>query len=152
MKDILHFRYIALLVLGAPSLACAALGGNTASTQTDQVQMKASVMHTNKTGSNYSVQQTESPTGVIIKEFVSTSGTVFAVTWQGPLMPNMQQLLGQYFGNYVDAAKSNHSGHSHLSIRQADLVVQSSGHLRAFSGIAYIPSLLPAGVTVAQLH
>ena len=153
MKHTLHFRSIALvLVLAAPTIACAELGGNATSVQTDQVRMKASVMHTTKTSPNYSVQEIQSPTGVIIKEFVSTTGTVFAVIWQGPLMPNMQQLLGQYFGNYVTAAKTNRSGHNHLSIQQADLVVQSSGHMRAFSGIAYIPSLMPVGVTVAQLH
>ena len=102
MKHTLHFRSIALvLVLAAPTIACAELGGNATSVQTDQVRMKASVMHTTKTSPNYSVQEIQSPTGVIIKEFVSTTGTVFAVTWQGPLMPNLKQLLGQYFDSYV---------------------------------------------------
>jgi hypothetical protein len=153
MKHSLPFRFIVLLVLTAPTIVCAELGGNASSVQIDQVQMKASIMHTTKTNPNYSVQQIQTPTGVIIKEFVSTTGTVFAVTWQGPLMPNMQQLLGQYFGNYVTAAKTNRGGHNHVSIQQAGgLVLQSSGHMRAFSGIAYIPSLVPVGVTVTQLR
>lgn len=152
MKNTHSFSFIALLVLVAPTLAWAELGGNAASVQNDQVQLKTSVLHTATTNPNFSVQQSETPNGVIIKEFVSTSGTVFAVTWQGPLMPNLKQLLGQYFDSYVTAATNNRSGYSHLGIQQADLVVQSNGHLRAFSGIAYIPSLMPAGVTVAQLH
>lgn len=147
-----YFKSIALLVLAIPTIASAELGGNAATVQTDQVQMKAKVMHTTTSTLNYSVQQFKTPVGVIVKEFISTSGTVFAISWQGPLMPDMQQLLGQYFGQYVSAAKNNRSGHSHLSIQQADLVVQSGGHMRAFSGVAYIPSLMPAGVTITQLQ
>jgi len=153
MKRTLLFRFITLLVLATPTIVCAELGSNAASVQADQARMKASVMQTTKVSPDFSVQQSQTPTGVTIKEFVSsTTGTVFAVTWEGPLLPNMQQLLGQYFGSYVAAAKTNRGGHSHLSIQQTDLVVQSGGHMRAFSGIAYIPSLMPAGVTVAQLH
>ena len=152
MKNRRCFRSILLLVLVAPTLAWAELGGNAASLQTNQVRIKTNVMHTTTTSTNFSMQQNQTPNGVIIKQFISNSGTVFAVTWQGPLMPNLKQLLGQYFDSYITAAKNNQSGHSHLSIQQTDLVVQSSGHLRAFSGIAYIPSLMPAGVTVAQLH
>lgn len=152
MNNTLCLRLITLFVLAVPAIACAELGGNAASARTDQVQMKASVMHGATVSPNFSVQQSQTPSGVIIKEFLSNSGTVFAVSWQGPLMPDLKQLLGQYFNNYVTAAKNNRGGHNHLGIQQADLVVQSSGHLRAFSGFAYIPSLMPAGVTVEQLH
>lgn len=151
MKKISCVRSIVLLVLVVPTLAWGELGGNAASVRTDQVRMKASVMRAAPTDPNFNVQQSQTPSGVTIKEYLSISGTVFAVSWHGPLMPNLKQLLGQYFTNYVTAAKHSRSGHNHLGIQQADLVVHTGGHLRAFSGIAYIPSLMPAGVTVAQL-
>jgi hypothetical protein len=39
-----------------------------------------------------------------------------------------------------------------LLIRQPDFVVQSGGHMRSFSGIAYIPQLLPKYVTVDEIQ
>lgn len=152
MKKTISFRFIVLLVLAAPTLTWAELGGNAASVQTDQVQMKAGAIHSATTGAKFSMQQYQTSNGCTIKEFMTPSGTVFAVRWEGPLMPNLRQLLGQYFSDYVNAAKNHHGSHSHFSIQQSDLVMQSMGYMRAFSGIAYIPSLMPAGVTAAQLQ
>jgi len=146
------FRCIALLALLAPAITHAELGGKAASVQADLVQMNAGVIHAATTSPNFSVQQIQTPNGITIKEFISSAGTVFAVTWQGPQMPDLRQLLGQYFNDYVSAAKNNRDGHSQLGIQTADLVVQASGYVRAFSGIAYLPGLMPPGVSVAQLH
>jgi hypothetical protein len=43
-------------------------------------------------------------------------------------------------------------GHHQLQINQSDLVVHASGHMRAFSGVAYLPPAVPSGVTAAELH
>lgn len=152
MNNALCLRLIILLVLAVPTIASAELGGDAASVQADQHRMNASAIHSAAAGSKFSVQQYQTSNGCTIKEYMTPSGTVFAVTWQGPLMPNLQQLLGKYFSDYVNAAKNNYGSHSHLGIRQSGLVVQSMGYMRAFSGFAYIPSLMPAGVTVEQLH
>ena len=127
MKHARHFGIIVLLVLIAPSFASAELGGNAKSVHTDQIQMKSGVMPGNATSPSYSVQQIQSGNGTTIKEFISSTGTVFAVTWQGPLMPDMQQLLGQYFSDYVNAAKNDHGGHHRLNIKQAGLVCNPVG-------------------------
>jgi hypothetical protein len=42
--------------------------------------------------------------------------------------------------------------HRHVDISQANLVVHASGHMRAFSGIAYLPQAIPAGVSVGELR
>ena len=67
-------------------------------------------------------------------------------------MPNLRQTLGQYFDTYVAAAKAKHAGHHHLQIQQDDLVVQAGGHMRAFSGRAYLPQAVPAGVSIGDLR
>lgn len=152
MKHTFHFRILVLLVFAVPITAWAALGGNMASVQTDQVHMKATLMRAATLNPNYTVHQIQTPGGVTIKEFASPGGTVFAVAWQGPVMPDLQQVLGQYFASYVTAAKARRSGHNHLTISEPGLVVSSHGHMRAFSGIAYVPSLLPTGVSPEQLH
>lgn len=142
---------LALLALVLPLTAWAALGGHATSVQADQAKMKAAV----RPGSSlaqYSVHEFQTPDGITIKEFVTNSGTVFAVSWQGPFMPDLQQLLGQYFSNYVNAARSKRGGHHQLTLSQPGLVIHSQGHMRAFSGQAYLPSKLPAGVTPAELQ
>lgn len=141
---------LALLALALPLTAWAALGGNVATVQADQAKMKAAT-RPGATLAQYSVHELQTPGGITVKEFVTNSGTVFAVSWQGPVMPDLQQLLGQYFSKYVNAARNKHDGHHHLMISQPGLVVHSQGHMRAFFGLAYLPGKLPAGVTPAEL-
>ncbi len=78
--------------------------------------------------------------------------TVFAVAWRGPRVPDLQQALGTYFDRYSAAVKVRSGGHNHFELRQTDLVVQAGGHMRAFVGRAYLPSAIPAGVSLADLH
>lgn len=49
----------------------------------------------------YSVRQSIDANGVTIREYVLSANVVFAVTWDGPVRPNMRALLGSYFANYV---------------------------------------------------
>jgi hypothetical protein len=42
--------------------------------------------------------------------------------------------------------------HRQLSFANPDFVVESTGRLRNFRGKAYVPSLVPAGVSVADLQ
>jgi hypothetical protein len=52
----------------------------------------------------------------------------------------------------VSGAKASRTGHHHLEIRQDNFVMQSSGHMRAFTGRAYVPQALPAGLSLDELH
>lgn len=142
-----------VLVLGVlllPWNAWAVLGGQASSVASDQTSMKAS-MRNSITQPAYGVQSFQTATGITVKEYIAADGTVFALSWQGPIMPDLKQLLGQYFSDYVNAARSRHGGRHHLSIKQAGLVVQAQGRLRAFSGIAYLPAKMPAGVSPGSL-
>jgi hypothetical protein len=42
--------------------------------------------------------------------------------------------------------------HRQLNVANPDFVVASSGRLRSFRGVAYVPSLIPTGVSVADLQ
>jgi hypothetical protein len=88
----------------------------------------------------------------VVREYSGLDGNVFAVTWIGPFMPNLRQMLGRYFDAYATAPKSGHADHHHLQIRLNDLVVQESGHMRAFTGRAYLPQAIPDGVSVEDLQ
>ena len=133
-----------------PHVASAALGEPEATVTDDVQQLKGSVKSMQR--SNYRVHEIQLPSGTVLREFAALDGNVFAVAWSGPAIPNLRQALGRYFDIYVTAAKAKHAGHRHLEIQQNDLVVQSSGHMRAFSGRAYLPQSLPAGTTVAELR
>jgi len=141
---------IALALLALPFSASATLGESSASTDVDRASMKATLRMLPNV--KYTVHEIQTPSGTAVREYVSSAGTVFAVAWQGPVIPDLRQTLGIYFDRYTGAAKGNRAGHRHLAIREPDLVVQSNGHMRAFSGRAYLPQLLPQGVTVEEIR
>jgi hypothetical protein len=140
------------MVLGFSLPAMASLGGDVSSVQADTAHMRASVNV--NSGDNFQVHQLQSPAGTAVNEYVSSSGTVFAVTWHGPFMPDMQQILGTYFQQYSAAVSSQprQYGRHPLNIRQPGLVVQTGGHMRAHWGRVYVPALVPEGVNEEQLQ
>jgi Protein of unknown function (DUF2844) len=149
-----------VMLLGFSVPAMASLGGNAVSIQADTAHMNANV--TKSSSDTYEVHQLQSPTGTVVNEYLSSSGTVFAVTWHGPFMPDMQQILGSFFQQYSAALSSQASsqassqprqyGRHPLDIRQPGLVIQTGGHMRAHWGRVYIPALTPEGVSPDQLQ
>jgi hypothetical protein len=151
---------VAIMLLGFSVPAMASLGGNVGSIQADTAHMNANM--TKSSSDTYETHQLQSPTGTVVNEYLSSSGTVFAVTWHGPFMPDMQQIMGSYFQQYSAALSSQASsqassqprqyGRHPLDIRRPGLVVQTGGHMRAHWGRVYIPALTPEGVSPEQLQ
>jgi Protein of unknown function (DUF2844) len=142
-----------LLAVGAlPALA--ALGDNAASVSSDLAHMHAQLKGVTSTA-GFTVHEIEDPSGTTVREYVSPNGTVFAVSWTGPTKPDLRQLFGNYFSQFVSASNSaRHSAatHRHFEVKQPDLIVQSNGRMRAFHGRAYVPSLMPSGVTPSDIR
>lgn len=140
----------ALLSFSLPAMA--SLGGKIDSIQADTARMGATVNHTS--ANNVEVHQLQSPAGTVVNEYLSSAGTVFAVTWQGPFMPDMQQILGSYFAQYsaVLSSQPRQFGRHPLNIKQPGLVVQTGGHMRAHWGRVYVPALVPEGVNADDLQ
>jgi hypothetical protein len=101
---------------------------------------------------SYRVHEIQQPSGTVIREYSGLDGKVFAVTWHGPFLPNLRQTLGSYFEQYAAAAPAGRQDRNHLQVRQSNLVVQVGGHMRAYSGRAYLPEALPGGVTMGDLE
>jgi len=138
-------------VLLIPAPAAAHLGGDISSVDADRHELHATLRSTSM--QQFQVHEIGAPSGTIVHEYATRQGTIFAVTWHGPLPPDLHQLFGAYYTRY-QAAAATHARpgmHRQVHIADADLVVQSSARLRAFGGVAYIPSLMPAGVSVADL-
>jgi uncharacterized protein DUF2844 len=149
-------RLALLAALALPALWCAAppavaaLGDAAVSVSSDTAHLKASLRVVGGTG--YDVHELTTPTGTTIREFVAPAGTVFAVAWRGPFKPDLRVLLGNYFSLYASAPRSAGSTRTQLAIDQPALVVRAGGHMRAFSGLAWVPALVPAGVNPGELQ
>ena len=138
----------AILTIVASAVVSATLGGDRSSIDTDLARTKGALMRVSTVGP-YSVHEMRSAPGTTIREYVSTSGSVFGVAWDGPWLPDMRQLLGTHFEAYqaaAAAAQRARHGHGPLVVETPDFVVHSSGRAQAFSGRAYLPRLLPPGV------
>lgn len=141
-----QIRRIALIAILAslPSIACAALGGKlpaSASTSTSAPGPARLAAMAKIPGV---AQQAVTTNGVTVTQYANSDGTVFAVSWSGPVKPDLQALLGPYFPalNKPDPALSTLGMGV---VHQTDLVIESYGRLRDFHGDAYIPSLTPPG-------
>lgn len=89
----------------------------------------------------------------VVREYVSTSGVVFGIAWNGLIHPNLTQLLGSYAGEYQDALRQTPriKGSRHLQVKTSGVVVEKWGHMRNLQGRVYVPSLIPPGVRVDEI-
>jgi hypothetical protein len=134
------------------SVAHAELGGDAASIVADGAQLHG-VMQTSN-AAPVAVVTITADNGITVREFLDSTGLVFAVSWSGPAIPDLRELLGRYYVRYTSAlsALPNAGRQRAIHVAMADLVVQSGGHLRAYSGLAYLPARLPAGVAPETLR
>lgn len=100
----------------------------------------------------YSLHESVDANGVSLREYVLPGNVVFAVSWDGPIRPDMTVLLGSYFPNFVSAAQGRALGTGPLVEGNDDFRVESTGRLGRFSGMAWLPRLMPAGVRPGDLQ
>ncbi len=131
--------------------ARAALGAGAASVAVDGAELHGTV-HT-YSRQFYDVDEIAAD-GMRVRQYLNRDGVVFALSWAGPVLPNLQRLLGTHFEAYTAALAALNRPGLHRSVRVAlpGLVVESGGHLRAYAGRAYLPALIPDGVSAAELR
>lgn len=141
---------VALGCASAPALA--ALGGNTASVEADRAALRGSLHVVSASG--YAVHEITTASGLKVHEYVSSAGKVFAITWAGNRTPDLQQMLGSSFGEFQQAraARPSNRDHRHLAVDTPTLIVRSVGHLRTYTGRAWLPAELPASFSLSSLN
>lgn len=139
-----------LLFQGLPQSARAALGGTADSVESDRVSMKALTRPV--PAGALSKKELQLPSGTVVTEYLGSNGLVYAVTWHGPSLPNLHLILGNYAANYQAAARQSAVRRRLVRLNTPDIVIESSGRMRAFTGRAWIPTMLPAGVTAADIQ
>ena len=146
-----------LLAVFGMELLCAAparagLGGDQAQVIADGAEMHGTVQSV--PGLAYDVQEITAGTGTRVREYLTRSGLVFAVSWSGPVVPDLRQLLGSHYDSYAKGLSAlSHPGlRRSLRIASDKVIVESGGHMRAYSGRAYLPALIPPGVPLSELR
>ena len=143
MKLLYALLGLAVVCVSAPALA--GLGDDASSVELDRVSMKAALRVTPYVG--YDVHEIQTPAGTVIHEYVSAQGKVFAVSWRGPGLPDLAQLLGSYAAQLAQAQPRSHYNHHHLRIETPEVVMQSDAYLRSRSGRAWVPALFPQSLS-----
>jgi hypothetical protein len=151
LRPIAGVCMLAAVLLG-PKPAQAVLGERVPAAGAAQTQPAATTRRALALTSGVQVYERPSGDGGVIREYVSTDGIVFAVSWNTRFKPRLAELLGRYHEGYAAAASEalKRPGIQRQSVLSAqDLVVRSTAHLNVFSGRAFVPSLVPAGFDAA---
>jgi Protein of unknown function (DUF2844) len=125
--------------------ARATLGRDASSVPEDQAHMRAA-LRISRSEATYTVHEIKLSSGTVVREFVSPAGKVFGVAWGGPWLPDFRQLLGDYFAPIMQAPRDDRRRRGALVVKRPEVFFQSTGHMRSFSGRAYVPDMLPKGV------
>jgi hypothetical protein len=131
--------------------ARATLGESATSAEADRKALSA-VRGATTTAGNYTVQEMRTD-AYTVREYVSPAGIVFAVAWEGLTYPDLTPLLGSYAAQYKEALRQRprRPGRRHLTVRTDQVVVQKWGHMRDLRGRAYVPALIPPGVSIDEI-
>jgi hypothetical protein len=148
------------LFLALSTPAFAVLGDNAASVLTDQTRMNGTLHSIDR--QTYVMHEITASYGAKVREYVSPSGVVFGVAWEGQFPPNFDQLLGPYFQQVQQASaqqKAAEGSEQQAPRRRGGVVLQTpgivfvqSGHMHSYHGQAYIPQLVPQGVAASDIR
>lgn len=145
------FQLSTLLLAIACLPALAALSAAPTDFGAKQTGIKARILAAQSV--NYRVSESTLDTGTVVREYVSNQGLVFAVSWSGPRMPDLESLLGQHFATMrAENSKFPRAGRSQVRIERPDVSIVVSGHMRAFEGKAWVQKDFPAGFSVNDIQ
>jgi hypothetical protein len=101
----------------------------------------------------YSLSTSVLDTDTVVREYSDSHGVVFAISWSGPVLPDLRTLLGVHFATMRTAqAARPRAGNSQLALHKPEVVIISGGHMRAYTGRAWIPAALPAGFSTDSIE
>lgn len=136
---------------GVPLAGSAGVAAAKAASQTRSA-IKSAV--TSPTSSDYTLHALTLASGTVVTEYANSTGIVFALTWAGPVLPDLTALLGNYFSSFktqMDQRRAAGLRGGPVQVVANGLTVVSAGRMGHFSGYAYAASLVPSGLDVAAL-
>ena len=155
VRFLLAPQLLAAAMVLASASAEAVLGGDLASVGSDQARLQGTRRQSQSLRVDVTTHEIGLADGSRIVEYASADGFVFAVRWSTRLKPDLSHLLGTEFPAYAAAATDalRRPGiQRRVRLERGDLVVESTAHLNAFVGRAYLRSRLPKGIDADQLR
>ncbi len=149
-------RLLPVLALAAAALglavapAHASLGDKRASIDNDVSRLHARLKSTAST--TYTVHELTGDGGMVTREYANGAGTVFAVSWQGPVRPDLKTLFGGYFPRFQADVDGHGRARRPLRADDIDFVVRTGGHPGAMWGFAVLPDQVPQGFSLEALQ
>jgi hypothetical protein len=139
------------MVLKHTAAVCLALAAVSAAAALGDVQRDSGrATRTRVDHAPYTHHQQTLPSGTQLVQYVDRRAIVFAVTWSGPFLPELREVLGVHHAALVEE-QSRGSLHAPIVVRRPDLVIVSAGVPGAFRGYAWLPQRSPAGFDPKEL-
>jgi hypothetical protein len=152
----MRFVKIALALAALAPLASYAALGAAPAPRTHAVAAPRSLLQSaatsNAAAASYTAREATDANGVTIREYVLPTNVVFAVTWQGPVRPDMSELLGSYFPNFANPGEGRTHGIGPMVQHNSAFHIESAGHTGYFFGKAFLPRLVPVNVRMENLQ
>jgi hypothetical protein len=155
MKKTIYLQFLGLVLVtvlfSAAHRVEATLGESVDSVESDREALSA-VQGARMVHDGFTVQQVDYDS-VRVREYVSPSGIVFAIAWDGRVHPDLGKLLGSYADPFERALEQTprEPGRRRLLVKTDQVVVEKWGHMRNLRGRAYVPSLIPPGVSIDEI-
>lgn len=151
LKQFISGHLLLIAVCTFSQLAYAALGGSVDTITLDRKALQA-VRRSAALHHGYTVEEIVSD-ATTVREYVSPSGIVFGVAWNGYVHPDLTQLLGTYWVEFLVAQQKSvrKFGRKQLKLTADKIIVEKWGHMRNLRGRAYAPSLVPADVNIDEI-
>ena len=142
---------LSLAIFATVQQAQATLGESVDSITLDRKTLSA-VRRAATVHNGYTVHEIASGS-TAVREYVSPSGIVFGIAWNGLIHPDLTQLLGTYAGEYEEALQQTprQPGRRRLQVKTNRVIVEKWGHMRNLQGRAYAPDLIPPGVNIDEI-
>jgi hypothetical protein len=143
--------YVAAFTLATVQQAQATLGESVDSVESDRKAFSA-FQYPTLAHNSYTVMEFKSEANVV-REYISPSGVVFAIAWNGLSNPDLTTLLGTYIGEYQKALRNatSQKGKRYIQVKTNRIIVEKWGHMRNVQGRAYIQALIPSGVSINEI-
>ena len=160
----MRFKLITIIIVSClPRLALATLGENTASIVQDNQVLNNNLLKTSQAQrisyykapqlqhlAKYDISTMITSDGVVVKQFIR-DGKVFAISWHGPRIPNLRQLYGVYFKDFIASTTINRGMHQRR-VDGLDFTATVSGISGKLVGQALLKSQLPPSLALTDLH
>ena len=143
------FGLFSFALLATP--AWAGLGESVAQISRDGLRLKAGAAQITR-GLAYDRHALRTANGVQVLEFAGRDGQVFAVSFSGPAMPDLKVLLGNRYSEYAAAVHPSPSTHKIYTHTSGTLELSIVKLPRGFTGSAFVPGAVPAGVNPRDLQ